>query len=118
MVLSKAKNDNNVIFIDASNEFQKITNNNQLNREHIAKIVNHFANQIEDEHFAKVVTNQVIASRDYDLSVNTYVKKPVEELNIDIDELEAQIEITVQNIERLRREIKEITQALKQNLKK
>ena len=43
MVLKKGKTDNKVLFIDASSECVKVTNNNKLTPENINKIVDTFA---------------------------------------------------------------------------
>ncbi len=45
MVLKKNKQDNQTLFIDASKEFVKVTNNNKLTDENIRKIVDAFASR-------------------------------------------------------------------------
>lgn len=45
MVLKKSKSENKTLFIDASNEFIKITNNNKLTEENLQKIVDAFVNR-------------------------------------------------------------------------
>ncbi|MBQ5715790.1 MAG: N-6 DNA methylase, partial [Alistipes sp.] len=42
MVLKKSKNDSDVLFIDASKECVKVTNNNKLTDQNITNIVNEF----------------------------------------------------------------------------
>lgn len=113
MVLSKAKIDGKVVFIDAANEYQKVSTKNQLNQEHINKIVDSYLNCQDVEHFARVVDNQEIAANDYDLSVSRYVKKLIIEEVIDIDELEAKMEKIVESVDRLRADIKVITQRIR-----
>ena len=55
MVLKKNKTDNNTLFIDASNEFVKVTNNNKLTDENIQKIVDEFVSREDIAHFARCV---------------------------------------------------------------
>ena len=52
MVLKKGKTDNKVLFIDASSECIKVTNNNKLTPDNINKIVDTFAQRKEDAHFS------------------------------------------------------------------
>ena len=113
MVLSKAKTDGKVVFIDAANEYQKVNKNNQLNQAHIDKIVDHYQNRKEVEHFAKVVTNEEIAANDYDLSVNRYVKKLIVREVIDIDQLEQDLESCLANINQLSNDIKAIAKQIR-----
>ena len=51
MVMKKNKVDNKTLFIDATNEYIKVTNNNKLTPENIDRIVDVFANCEEVEHF-------------------------------------------------------------------
>jgi len=58
MVLKKSKKDNSTLFIDASQEFVKITNSNKLKDEHIQKVVKAFADFKDIPYFAKDSHNQ------------------------------------------------------------
>ena len=53
MVLKKSKADNRTLFIDASAECIKITNNNKLTEENICRIVDEFVSRADVDHFAK-----------------------------------------------------------------
>lgn len=74
MVLKKNKTDNNTLFIDASNEFVKVTNNNKLTDENIQKIVDEFVSREDIAHFARCVPYEEIKENEYNLSVRTYVE--------------------------------------------
>ena len=52
MVMKKNKTDNKTLFIDATSECVKVTNNNKLTPENIDRIVDVFAKREEVEHFA------------------------------------------------------------------
>lgn len=113
LVLAKNKQDNQTLFIDATKEFKKETNNNVLSEENIANIVETFQQQTDKEYISAYVDNQVIASEhDYNLSVSTYVEKEDTREKIDIDVLNQQIAETVRNIDRLRLEIDRIVAEL------
>ena len=73
MVLKKGKSDNTTIFIDATKECIKVTNNNRLTEDNLQKIVSAFARREEIKHFSHVASYEEIAENDYNLSVSTYV---------------------------------------------
>ena len=64
MVLKKSKKDNSTLFIDASKECVKITNNNKLTEENINNIIKIFTNREDVEHIAKLISNKEIAEND------------------------------------------------------
>jgi type I restriction enzyme M protein len=108
MVLKKSKSKNSTLFIDASKEFVKVTNNNKLTDENIAKIVKVYESKEEIEYFSKLVPNADIAEEDYNLSVSTYVETEDTREKIDIKALNKEIEEIVKRQNELRRAIDEI----------
>ena len=95
-------------FIDASEFFEKRTNNNVLTSEHIKKIVEIFASKEEIAHVATSVDNDTIAQNDYNLAVSSYVEPKDTREKIDINELNLQIKETVAKISNLRSQIDDI----------
>lgn len=112
LVMAKNKTENKVLFIDASNEFKKVTNNNILEEENINKIVDEFRNRKEIEYFSRYVSRDEIAENDYNLSVSTYVEKEDTREKIDIKVLNKEIEETVEKINKLRASINQIVREL------
>lgn len=108
MVLKKNKSDNRTLFIDATNECIKVTNNNRLTQENMDKIVDTFAQRKEIEHFSHLASYDEIEENDYNLSVSTYVEAEDTREKIDIVKLNAQIEAIVKKEDELRRAIDEI----------
>lgn len=108
MVLKKNKTDNNTLFIDASNEFVKVTNNNKLTDENIQKIVDEFVSREDIAHFARCVPYEEIKENEYNLSVSTYVEPEDTREVINIKELNAEIEKIVAKEQVLRDEIAKI----------
>lgn len=110
MVLKKSKTTNDVLVIDASNEFVKITNNNKLKDEHIEKIVQAYVNRKKEQHFAEIVPNEIIGDdeHNYNLSVSTYVEQRDRREKIDIVKLNAEIAEIVAREQVLRSEIDKI----------
>jgi len=107
LVLSKHKTDTNVQFIDASGEelFKKETNNNVMQDDHIARVVEMFDTKENVDHIAQSVGYDQIASNDYNLSVSSYVEPKDTREVINIQELNAKITTTVGKIDALRSDI-------------
>ena len=113
MVLKKNKKDNNILFIDASNEFVKVTNNNKLTEENIAHIVEAFTKREDNEYFTKLATYENVKEQGYNLSVSTYVEQKDTKEKIDITELNAEIKKIVDREQILRDEIEKIIADIK-----
>ena len=107
-VLKKSKPDSRVLFIDATNECIKVTNNNKLTQENIEKIVDTFAGREEVQHFAHLASYDEIAENDYNLSVSTYVEAEDTREKVDIVKLNAEIREIVAREQVLRDEIDKI----------
>ena len=108
MVLKKSKSENKTLFIDASNEFIKITNNNKLTEENLQKIVDAFVNREDIEYFSRLVPNAEISEEDYNLSVSTYVEQEETREVIDIKVLNKEIAEIVAREQVLREQIDKI----------
>lgn len=108
MVLKRSKSDNNILFIDASKEFIKVTNNNKLTKENIQKILDAYVDRKEVKHFARPVSCDEIAEEDYNLSVSIYVVPEDTREKIDITKLNKEIKETVTKQQILREEIDKI----------
>ena len=108
MVLKKGKADNKTLFIDASKECVKVTNNNKLTPENLDRIVEVFTQRAEVEHMAHLATYDEIAAEDYNLSVSTYVEAEDTREKVDIIKLNAEIEEIVAREDVLRAEIQKI----------
>jgi type I restriction enzyme M protein len=108
MVLKKSKADNKTLFIDATNECIKVTNNNKLTQENINRIVETFAARTEEAHFSHLANYDEIEGNDYNLSVSTYVEAEDTREKIDIVKLNAEIKKIVAREQVLRDEIDKI----------
>ena len=109
MVLKRGKADNKTLFIDASSECIKVTNNNKLTAENIDRIVSVFAaREKEIKHFSYLADYEDIVKNEYNLSVSTYVEARDIREKIDIVKLNAEIEEIVAREQVLRDEIAKI----------
>ena len=110
LVLSKHKTENKTQFIDASGEafFKKVTNNNVLEEKHIEKVMEIFDSKEGIDYVAKTIDNSKIAENDYNLSVSSYVETKDHREQFDIVELNTEVSITVEKIDKLRADIDSI----------
>ena len=108
MVLKKSKSENSTLFIDASKECVKVTNNNKLTSENIENILAAYEAREDKEYYVAVVANDRIAENDYNLSVSSYVEQEDTREKIDIKVLNAEIEQIVAREQVLRDEIAKI----------
>lgn len=112
MVLKKSKKDNSILFIDATKECIKVTNNNKMTDENIENVVNVFTERADKEYVARLVSNKEVGENDYNLSVSTYVEKEDTREKIDIVELNKQIKEIVAREQVLRDEIDKIIEEI------
>lgn len=86
MVFKKCReNPENVLFIDASNDFDKVKTQNMLRDEHIEKIISTYRNRTETEKYSKRASLQEIITNDYNLNIPRYVDTFEVKTEIDIN---------------------------------
>ena len=108
MVLKKSKKDSDILFIDATNECIKITNNNKLTEENIDYIVKMYVDREDCEYKAYRATYNEVVENNYNLTVSTYVTPEDTREKIDIAVLNQEIQEIVKREEQLRFEIDKI----------
>ncbi|WEZ08675.1 type I restriction-modification system subunit M [Priestia flexa] len=86
------KHDDNVIFIDASNEFEKGKNQNHLSDDHVEKIVATYLSRETIDKYAYAATLDEIRENDYNLNIPRYVDTFEEEEPVDLAEVAKQLE--------------------------
>lgn len=78
-----------IIFINASNEYEKhpdVRRLNRLGKDHINKIVDAYRKFKNVDGFSKVVSIEEIKEKDYNLNVSLYVFPTIEEEKIELEE--------------------------------
>ncbi len=106
LVFKKGRVDTDVLFIDASREFNKEKNQNKLDEIHIQKIFDTFNNRKTIEKYSHVATLKEIQENDYNLNIPRFVDTFEEEEIVDIEE-------TKVNIENIEKELVEIKSKMK-----
>jgi type I restriction enzyme M protein len=80
----KRENPNNVLFIDASQDFEKVKNQNVLRSDNINKIINAYKNRKSENKYSYVVLLSELDINDYNLNIPRYVDTCEEEDTIDL----------------------------------
>ncbi len=82
----------NILFIDASNEFEKGKNQNNLTNEQVEKIVKTYEDRETIDKYSYVASMEEIKENDYNLNIPRYVDTFEEEEPIDIEAVAKRIE--------------------------
>jgi type I restriction enzyme M protein len=75
----------NILFIDASQHFEKVKNQNVLREEDIEKIVSTYRNRTAEDKYAYVATMEEVIENDYNLNIPRYVDTFEEEEPVDLE---------------------------------
>lgn len=108
LILKKGKKDNKTAFIDASNEFVKVTNNNKLSEDNIQTIYGWYKNRENVQYRVEMETIDEISKEGYNLSVSTYLEQEDKREKVDIVKLNAELKDIVAREQVLREEIDRI----------
>lgn len=81
------KDDEDILFIDASKEFEKVGNKNKLTDENIEKIFNTYKSRKEIEKYSHRASIKEIKENEYNLNIPRYVDTFEEEVAVDIKEV-------------------------------
>ncbi|PCI24258.1 type I restriction-modification system subunit M [Candidatus Peregrinibacteria bacterium] len=99
------KNDESILFIDASNDFEKNKNQNRLRDEDIEKIINTYKSREEIEKYSYNAPLKEIAENDFNLNIPRYIDTFEEEEIIDIDAVAQEIQEIDKDMESIDKEI-------------
>jgi type I restriction enzyme M protein len=84
LVLKKCKKPDDVLFINAEAYFEKGKKQNNLQPEHIHKIIETYQNRSEELRYSRRVPMGEIEKNGYDLSISRYISTAVGEAEIDL----------------------------------
>jgi len=86
------ENPEDILFIDASNDFVKEKNQNILTEEHIDKIVNTYLNREVIDKYSNVATLEEVKANDYNLNIPRFVNTFEEAISIDVNAVAEKIQ--------------------------
>ena len=107
IVLKKSKKDRNILFIDASQHFTKVKNQNVLTEEDINRVYDAYKDRKDIDKFAHLASEKEIADNGYNLNIPRYVDTHEEEPEIDLRKVNEELEKVDQEIKELQTAINE-----------
>lgn len=121
----EARKNKDVLFIDASNEFEKSKNQNKLTADNINKIIETYRNREDVEKYSHVASLDQIKENDYNLNIPRYVDTfeeeeviPLSEVAQELTEVKAEIENSYESLFGLLNELNGTTDEAKDELSK
>lgn len=105
LVFKKNRQNKDVLFIDASKEFEKSKNQNNLTTANINKIIATYQNRVDVDKYAHVASLDEIKENDFNLNIPRYVDTFEEEAPIDLDEINRALKQDDEEIIKLEKEI-------------
>lgn len=121
----EARKSKDILFIDASNEFEKGKNQNKLSAENINKIIETYRNRKDVEKYAHVASLDEIKENDYNLNIPRYVDTfeeeeviPLSQVAQELTEVKADITNSYDKLFELLNELNGTTDEAKEELSK
>ena len=91
LVLKKCKKQDDVLFINASEHFEKGKRQNTLSEQHLKNIIETYKFRKEIERYSCRVSMAEIEKNDYNLNISRYVSTAIEEAKVDLKEVNAKL---------------------------
>ena len=91
LVLKKCKKQDDVLFINASDHFEKGKRQNSLTEDNIESIVETYKYRNEIERYSRRVSIEEIEKNGYNLNISRYVSTAEDEIQIDLKEVNAKL---------------------------
>lgn len=112
LVLNKNKKTNDILFIDSSKNCIKKSKQNDMNEEHINKIISTYRERKEIEKYSHLASYDEIVKNDYNLNIPRYVDTSEEKKLPDLKEVVKDIIRIDNEIEKANKELKELIEQL------
>ena len=87
----KREHKDNVLFIDASQHFEKVKTQNVLRAENISKIISTYKERKDEDKYSHVAPLSEIAENDYNLNIPRYVDTFEEEEAVNLKAVSAEL---------------------------
>ena len=91
LVLKKCKKPDDVLFINASEHFEKGKRQNRLRQDDIDKIVESYQFRTEEERYSRRVSIDEIESNGYNLNISRYISTAQQEADIDLQAVNSEL---------------------------
>ena len=91
LVLKKCKKPDDVLFINAAESYAKGKRQNQLSREHIAKIIDTYKCRNEEPRYARRVEMSEIEKNDFNLNISRYISTATADEVIELQAINSEL---------------------------
>src|SRR5699024_2268631 len=105
VILKKDRQDRDVLFIDASNDFEKSTNQNKLSTKHIDKVLETYRKREAEDKYSYVASYDEIVENDFNLNIPRYVDTFEPEPEIPLADISANLEETTKKLQETEKEL-------------
>jgi type I restriction enzyme M protein len=104
LVLKKCKKEDDVLFINASEHYDKGKRQNLLDESHIEKIVDAYKFRKEEERYSRKVSMEEIEKNGYNLNISRYVSTAEDEIPVDLEAVNISLTSINEQIEKKTKE--------------
>jgi type I restriction enzyme M protein len=91
LVLKKCKKPDDVLFINAAENYEKGKRQNQLSREHITKIIDTYKRREEEPRYTRRVEIAEIEKNDFNLNISRYISTATADEEIDLQVVNSEL---------------------------
>ena len=112
MFISKNRKDENVLFIDASQDYESDKKNNILSKKYQDEIIKTYREKKEIEDYSHLAPKEEILNNNYDLTIKKYIFKKKKEEVVDKDGLIQKVKKLKDEQDILEENIKDVLEAL------
>ncbi|WP_164674975.1 type I restriction-modification system subunit M [Anditalea andensis] len=91
LVLKKCKKQDDVLFINASEQFEKGKRQNSISQGHLDEIISTYQYRTEKDRYSRKVSMEEIEKNGYNLNISRYVSTSEDEVQIDLKEVNAKL---------------------------
>ena len=91
LVLKKCKKNDDVLFINAAEHFEKGKRQNVLKPEHIEKIISTYQHRNSESAYSRCVSMDEITQNDFNLNITRYISTAQKEKEIDLQQVHEQL---------------------------
>ena len=106
LIFKKKKTDSNIIFIDASREYEDNKNQNRLRDQDVERIFKTYKDRKTVEKYACLVTVDEVKNNDYNLNIPRYVDTFEEEAEVDINAVQKEINLLEEELVSIQAQMK------------
>jgi type I restriction enzyme M protein len=99
LVLKKCKKSDDVLFINATEHFEKGKRQNRLLPEHIDKIIDTYQFRRSEERYSRIVDMEEIETNCYNLNISRYISTAITEEEVDLSAVNSSLVEVKQKID-------------------